>query len=76
MTNEEVEILLQKGEGTRIEFKECNGIITSSFYETVASFSNKEGGTILLGVTDDKKIKGIPKDKINSVIKNIITSLL
>lgn len=75
MTVEEVRILIARGEGTRIEYKECNGEVPSSFYETVASFLNKEGGTILLGVTDDQQIKGVPKDKVQTVIKNIVSSV-
>src|SRR3954451_9719813 len=62
MILEEVNILLNKGEGTRIEFKECEGDVPSSMYETVVSFLNKEGGTILLGITDEvwKTIKTLP----------------
>jgi ATP-dependent DNA helicase RecG len=49
--------------------------VPSSFYETVVSFSNTDGGTILLGVDDNGIIKGIDPDAEVSLMKNIITAL-
>jgi ATP-dependent DNA helicase RecG len=74
MDREEFDIVLQKGEGTRVEFKEAFLKVPSTFYESVCSFLNKEGGIILLGVTDDKIIKGVNVDIAEQLIKNIITS--
>ena len=46
---------------TRIlEFKET---ITNTFLKTVSAFSNYDGGTILFGVDDDGKVKGLPDVK-------------
>lgn len=45
-----------------------------SFYETVSSFLNKEGGTIVLGVTDDGQVKGIPPSLVDKLKKDIISS--
>ena len=39
-----------------LEFKEE---ISKSFLKTVSAFSNYNGGTILFGIDDDGKIKGI-----------------
>ncbi|MGV0845661.1 AlbA family DNA-binding domain-containing protein [Empedobacter falsenii] len=51
MTNQEIENILSKGEGTRIEFKKCDdGKVPRSIYDTICSFLNKEGGVILAGV--------------------------
>ena len=41
-----------------LEFKEE---ISKSFLKTVSAFSNYNGGTILFGIDDDGKIKGIEK---------------
>lgn len=75
-TVETVEIVsyLEAGEGTRIEFKEASTEIPASFYETVCSFLNKEGGTILLGVNDDSEVIGISKEHVTKFIKSIIAS--
>ena len=43
-----------------LEFKET---ITNTFLKTVSAFSNYDGGTILFGVDDDGKIKGLPDVK-------------
>jgi len=49
--------------------------VPSSFYETVVSFSNTDGGTILLGVDDNGKITGIEKTASVKLQKDIITAL-
>ncbi|MBV6512082.1 MAG: hypothetical protein FMNOHCHN_01572 [Ignavibacteriaceae bacterium] len=71
----QLQYLINSGEGNRIEFKEANNSVPSSLYETVVSFSNTDGGTILLGVTDNGSITGISSGAEFSLIKNIITSL-
>ena len=43
-----------------LEFKET---ITNTFLKTVSAFSNYDGGTILFGVDDEGKIKGLPDVK-------------
>lgn len=40
-----------------LELKET---VTNTFLKTVSAFSNYDGGTILFGVDDDGKIKGLP----------------
>ena len=75
MDLKDLESMILKGEGLRIEFKEAKNSIPTSFFETVVSFSNTDGGTILLGVDDDGGIKGIEESAEGSLIKNIITAL-
>jgi len=70
-----LQYLINQGEGLRIEFKEAEDSVPSSFYETVVSFSNSDGGTIFLGVDDDGKVKGIDRNAEVSLMKNIITAL-
>ncbi|MCE7745696.1 MAG: hypothetical protein GPJ52_11245 [Candidatus Heimdallarchaeota archaeon] len=63
---------LQIGESERVEFKsslckgklEKNAVRKSEFeiVKTIAGFMNKNGGVILIGVSDDKKIIGIDDD--------------
>ena len=55
MNPEELAMLLEEGEGYKIEFKE--GI--SGIDKDMVAFTNSSGGRIFLGITDDKQIKGI-----------------
>lgn len=75
MTKEEVLSIIERGEGIRIEFKECRTDVPDSFYDTVCSFSNKEGGIILLGVSDAGEITGVEDSFAQQCVKNIITCL-
>jgi len=43
----------EKPTGVCIEYKEAQNGVPDSLYDTVASFLNREGGVILLGVRDD-----------------------
>ena len=48
--------LIKTGEGIKLEFKE--GFIISSLGREICAFANESGGKIILGVSDDGKIKG------------------
>jgi ATP-dependent DNA helicase RecG len=75
MTVTDIDKIIKQGEGVSVEFKEAQGKVPTSFYETVVSFANTNGGTILLGVDDEGNIVGInPENKIK-FLKNITTAL-
>jgi ATP-dependent DNA helicase RecG len=57
MTTKTLEKLVKQGESHTLEFKKTTGQLSSTF-ETVCAFLNKEGGTILIGVTDKGQIVG------------------
>ncbi len=59
MTREELNIILAKGEDTRTEYKQAYTKVPDSFYITVVSFLNREGGVILLGADDNGHVTGI-----------------
>ena len=68
MNKDELRLILEEGEGYRIEFKES---MTSIDKELVA-FANSSGGRIFLGITDDKEIKGVKiTNKLKSQIQDI-----
>gem|GEM_PF-3392505 len=50
--------LIHDGDGLAVEFKRCENKLANSVYETVAAFSNRYGGHILLGVEDSGRIVG------------------
>ena len=61
---------LKQGESERIEFKLSFGQDT---IETLAAFANAKGGVVLVGVSDNKEIKGvdISAESINKWINEI-----
>lgn len=76
MIDQEIENILAKGEGTRIEFKKSqDGKVPKSIYETICSFLNKEGGVILVGVDDNGVVTGIPHSEISNFITTVSTTV-
>jgi ATP-dependent DNA helicase RecG len=68
MNKNELRLILEEGEGYKIEFKES---LTNIDREIVA-FANSSGGKIFLGITDDSRIKGILiTNKLRSQIQDI-----
>jgi len=72
MTIENISRLLAQKEGTTLEFKECRNKLPESVFETICSFLNREGGTIILGVNDYGEIIGIEHDKVDEIMKHIV----
>jgi ATP-dependent DNA helicase RecG len=75
MTISDIKKIIAQGEGVSIEFKEAKEKVPASFYETVASFANTNGGIILLGVDDDGIVTGIQPENKATFLKNIATAL-
>ena len=68
MNKDELQLILEEGEGYRIEFKES----TTSIDKELVAFANSSGGRIFLGITDDKEIKGVNiTNKFKSQIQDI-----
>ncbi|MBU2638264.1 MAG: ATP-binding protein [Nanoarchaeota archaeon] len=55
MNQTELNLLIAEGEGLAVEFKER---YSPKIDEDIVAFSNSRGGTLLLGVRDDKAIIG------------------
>jgi len=70
-----IELLLSRPEDTTLEFKECRRDLNKNVYETVCAFLNRQGGTLLLGVSDSGTVTGIEPDSINQIKKNFITAI-
>ncbi|KAL4445263.1 hypothetical protein ABPG74_022076 [Tetrahymena malaccensis] len=64
-------------ENSRLEFKNYQWPFTSSknkdleliLLKTICSFINRDGGTILIGVTDQKKVEGVQIENVDDVKK-------
>jgi ATP-dependent DNA helicase RecG len=66
MKEKDLRIILQEGEGYKIEFKEN---LSRAIVEDIVAFTNASGGRIFLGISDEGKIKGI---KITNKLKSQI----
>ena len=75
MTPERLKKLITEGEGYTIEFKKNTDSLNNSVFETVAAFSNRFGGHIILGVTDNGEILGVNRNAVPSIKKNFVNQL-
>lgn len=63
---------LIQGEGVSIEFKRCGNAPEEDVFQTVCSFANRQGGSILLGVLDDGTPEGIEGARLKAIERNIV----
>jgi len=75
MTVNEILELLKSGECITVEFKKSTTSITKDVYETVCSFSNREGGHIFLGVANDGSVLGVNPDVIDQIKSEFVTTI-
>jgi len=75
MTEAELLKLIHGGENIRVEFKKSTNEITKDVYDTVCSFSNRDGGIIFLGVKDNGEILGIAPDAVDRMKKDFVASI-
>jgi len=75
LSEEEIRLLIQSGEGLHIEFKEAQNGVPGTLYDTVSSFLNKEGGIILLGITDDGTVLDLEEANLLQLKQDIVTAL-
>jgi len=69
--NIDIEHILKEGEGVSVEFKKSSRQLPENFFETVCAFLNRNGGSIFLGISDDKVVEGIEPQYIDTLCKNI-----
>ena len=65
--------LIRHGENYQIEYKEARTELPKSLFDTVCSFSNREGGDIFLGVHDTGVIFGVDPSAASKLITNFVT---
>ena len=63
--------LIQQGEGAKLEFKR-DDVRPEALAKEIVAFSNMNGGQILLGVEDDKKISGIQKENLQEWLMDTV----
>jgi ATP-dependent DNA helicase RecG len=70
MTEKEIQNILDQGEGVTVEFKSAGKELPKNLFETVCAFLNRNGGTILLGIGDSKKVTGIDLTQAEALCKD------
>ena len=65
--------LIRNGENHEVEFKEAFEELPKNLFDTVCSFSNREGGDIFLGVHDSGVILGVNPSKAAKFITDFGT---
>ena len=78
MTKDIIRKMLDDGEGFTVEYKKCLNSLNDSVFETVASFSNRYGGHILLGVEEVNHkgvVIGVNRNAAKSMKKNFVNTL-
>jgi ATP-dependent DNA helicase RecG len=70
MNNKELDFLIQEGEGFNLEFKES---YNSNVAREICAMANANGGKILIGVSDDGKMKPVVlTNKMKSEIQDLV----
>ena len=71
LKTDKIKSLITQGESITVEFKRSKEELPANLFETVCAFLNRNGGTILLGVNDDRTIEGINPVKAELFCKDI-----
>ena len=67
--------IIAQGEGIEVEYKTAQFNLPSNVYESVSAMLNRQGGNIILGVTDDGVIEGIIPDCIQNMKDTFVSSI-
>lgn len=67
--------LIETGEKIDVEFKKSRTSLTKDVYDSVCSFSNRDGGYIFLGVSDKREILGIEENSIDKILKEFTSTI-
>ena len=67
--------LIREGESLTVEFKECKNKLNKDVFETVCSFLNRNGGSLILGIRDDGTLIGVDLEHVDQIKKDFVTSL-
>ena len=71
LTFEEIKDNLLYGEHVQLECKEAEDSVPKSVYESYSAFANTNGGYIVLGIKENKKVKDPNKRFVIQGIANI-----
>jgi len=72
MNPERIKRLLKEKENIRLEFKEATTMLPGNLFETICAMLNREGGDILLGVTDQGIVVGVEENAIPKMVTDLV----
>ena len=72
MNIDRVKRLLKEKENIRLEFKEAVTALPGNLFETICAMLNRDGGDIILGVSNDGKIVGVDGLSLNNMVANVV----
>ena len=76
MTQQEVNLFIQQGEGYNVEFKQAIPSKASDLADEVCAFANAAGGVVIIGVTDKGTVLGVTMDNVaRSRLQNILNAI-
>ena len=67
-----IDTMLVLKENVNIEFKRCGSGQRSDTYESICAFLNHTGGDLLLGVTDEGEVIGLPEKAVDDMMRSIV----
>ena len=73
MTPQQLQPILQQGEGITIEFKTARSELSRNVFESICAFLNRLGGSLVLGVQDDGTPVGVDADRVDKLKSDLIT---
>lgn len=72
MNIERIRKLLLEKEHVRLEFKEAVSALPGNLFETICSMLNRDGGDILLGVSDNGEVVGVDPRYSGTLTDNLV----
>lgn len=73
MIRKEALFRLYDGESLTLEYKQATNKVPKDIYETVVSFSNRNGGFIYLGINDQGRVIGVDKSELTTMKNDFST---
>jgi ATP-dependent DNA helicase RecG len=68
-----VKSLIKQKENIRLEFKESRIELPSNLFESICAMLNREGGDILLGISDTGAIAGVDESRLEAITSNLVS---
>lgn len=72
MSIERARQLITQDENIRLEFKEAANALPGNLFETICAMLNRDGGDIILGVTDNNVLQGIDTAAVPTMVTNLV----
>ena len=74
MYSDQLQQIIQKGEGITVEFKTSKNKLNKNSFETICAFLNRQGGHLLLGVEDNGIVSGVEEEAVQMIVDSIVTN--